>query len=107
MRVTRDSGFQFALVKEILDPSAEKRQIEEKIKAVEEWNKLLEEKAARQEIEVYQQSKSHPIPIRTPENDRIAQLSLNLDEIAFPAACSTSHDDRSGRESDRPAPRVY
>lgn len=107
MPVPRDSGFQFALVKEILDPNAEKRQIEEKIKAVEEWNKLLEEKAARQEIEVYQQSKSHPIPIRTPENDRIAQLSLNLDEIAFPAACSTSHDDRNGRESDRPAPRVY
>jgi hypothetical protein len=43
MPVPRDSGFQFALVKEILDPNAEKRQIEEKIKAVEEWNKLIEE----------------------------------------------------------------
>ena len=106
MPVPRDSGFQFALVKEILDPNAEKRQIEEKIKAVEEWNKLIEEKAARQDIEVYQQSKSHPIPIRTPETDRIAQLSLNLDEISSPAACSTSHDDRKRGESDRPVPRV-
>jgi DNA-binding transcriptional MerR regulator len=81
MPLSRDSGFQFAIVKEILDPNAQKRQIEEKIKAAEEWNKLLDEKAARQEIETYKQSKPHPVPIRTPENDRIAQLSLKLDEL--------------------------
>jgi DNA-binding transcriptional MerR regulator len=82
MPLSRDSGFQFAIVKEILDPNAQKRQIEEKIKAVEEWNKLLDEKAARQEIETYKQLKPNSIPIRTLENDRIAQLSLKLDELA-------------------------
>ena len=90
MRVTRDSGFQFALVKEILDPNAQKRQIEEKIKAVEEWNKLLDEKAARREIEAYKQLKPYSIPIRTPENDRIAQLSLKLDELASSAVDHSS-----------------
>lgn len=82
MPLSRDSGFQFALVKEILDPNAHKRQIEEKIKAVEEWNKLLDEKAARREIEAYKQLKPYSIPIRTSKNDCISQLSLNLDELA-------------------------
>jgi DNA-binding transcriptional MerR regulator len=81
MPLSRDSGFQFAIVKEILDPNAQKRQIEEKIKAVEEWNKLLDEKAARQEIETYKQSKPHPVPIRTSKTDCISQLSLKLDEL--------------------------
>ena len=90
MPLSRDSGFQFALVKEILDPNAHKRQIEEKIKAVEEWNKLLDEKAARQEIEIYKQSKPHSVPIRTSKNDCISQLSLNLDELDSPTVDHSS-----------------
>jgi hypothetical protein len=88
MPLPRDSGFQFAIVKEILDPNAHKRQIEEKIKAVEEWNKLLDEKAARQEIEAYKQSKPHPV--RTCKNDCISQFSLKLDELV-----SSTVDQRS------------
>ena len=41
MAVQRDVGLQFALMTEILDPKAQKRQVEEKIKAVEEWNNLF------------------------------------------------------------------
>ena len=90
MPLSRDSGFKFALVKEILDPNAQKRQIEGWRDAVEEWNKLLDEKAARQEIEIYKQSKPHSVPIRTSKNDCISQLSLNLDELDSPTVDHSS-----------------
>ena len=41
MKLQRDTGFQFALVKEILDANAQKQQVEEKIRAAEEWQSLL------------------------------------------------------------------
>ena len=53
MTVQRDVGLQFALVKEILEPEAQKRQMEDKIKAVEKRNNLLLENAARMEMHAY------------------------------------------------------
>jgi hypothetical protein len=41
MTARREVGLQFALVKEILDPKAQKRHVEEKIRAVEERNSLF------------------------------------------------------------------
>jgi hypothetical protein len=84
MRVLAASGFQFALVKEILDSTAHKRQIEEKIQAVEEWNKLREEKAARSEIEAYIQSKM-PNATKAKPNTAVSQLSLHFENIAVSA----------------------
>ena len=53
MKVQRNSGFQFALVKEILDANAQKQQVEEKIRAAEEWQKLVVDNAARSDIDAY------------------------------------------------------
>ena len=50
MTVQREVGLQFALVKEILDPKAQKQQVEEKIRAVEERNSLLLQNAARMQV---------------------------------------------------------
>ena len=47
MTVQRDVGVQFALVKEILDPTAQKRQVEEEIRAPEQRNKRFLGNAAR------------------------------------------------------------
>ena len=41
MTAQRDAGLQFALVKDVLDPKEQKREVEEKIRAAEEWNNLL------------------------------------------------------------------
>jgi hypothetical protein len=60
MTARREVGLQFALVKEILDPKAEKRQVEEKIRAVEERNRVLLQNAARMDIGAYMQSKTRP-----------------------------------------------
>ena len=57
MTVQRDVGLQFALVKEILDPTAQKRQVEEKIRAVEQRNKRFLENAARLDMHSYMESK--------------------------------------------------
>jgi hypothetical protein len=59
MTVQRDVGLQFVLLKELLDPKAQKQQVEEKIKAVEERNNLLLENAARMDMHAYLQSKPH------------------------------------------------
>ena len=60
MTAQRDMGLQFTLIKEILDPKAQKRQMEEKIKAVEERNNLHLENAARMEMHAYMQSRFNP-----------------------------------------------
>jgi len=60
MTVQREVGLQFALVKEILDPKAQKQQVEEKIRAVEERNRVLLQNAARMDIDAYMQSKTQP-----------------------------------------------
>jgi hypothetical protein len=78
MTVQRDVGLQFALVKEILDPKAQKRQLEEKIRAVEEWNNLFLENAARMDIHFYMQSRLETA-ITTP-NTAVSQLSLDFDD---------------------------
>ena len=78
MTVQRDVGLQFALVKEILDPKAQKRQLEEKIRAVEEWNNLFLENAARMDIHSYMQSRLQTA-VTTP-NTAVSQLSLNFDD---------------------------
>jgi hypothetical protein len=57
MTLQRDVGHQFALVKEILDAKEQKRNLEEKIRAVEERNNLLLENAARIEMYAYMHSK--------------------------------------------------
>ena len=78
MTVQCDVGLQFALVKEILDPKAQKRQLEEKIRAVEEWNNLFLENAARMDIHFYMQSRLETA-ITTP-NTAVSQLSLDFDD---------------------------
>jgi hypothetical protein len=57
MTAKRDLGLQFALIKEILEPEAQKQQMEDKINAVEERENLLLENAARMEIHAYMQSR--------------------------------------------------
>jgi hypothetical protein len=78
MTVQREVGLQFALVKEILDPKAEKQQVEEKIRAVEERNRLLLQNAARMDIDAYMQSKTQP-SAKTTSGDPVPQLSLTFD----------------------------
>jgi len=78
MTVQCDVGLQFALVKEILDPKAQKRQLEEKIRAVEEWNNLFLENAARMDIHFYMQSRLETA-VTTP-NTAVSQLSLDFDD---------------------------
>lgn len=78
MTVQRDVGLQFALVKEILDPKVQKRQLEEKIRAVEEWNNLFLENAARMDIHFYMQSRLETA-VTTP-NTAVSQLSLDFDD---------------------------
>ena len=46
----RDVGLQFAVVKPVLDPITQRREVEEKISAVEEWNNLLVENAAQMDM---------------------------------------------------------
>ena len=75
MTVQRDLGLQFALMTEILDPKAQKRQMEEKIKAVEERNNLHLENAARIEMHAYLQSRLKPSPN---SDTSVTQLSLSL-----------------------------
>jgi len=74
----RDVGLQFALVKEILDPKAQKQQVEEKIKAVEERNNLFLENAARMDIHSYMQ-KEDEMAVTTTSNRSVSQLSLSFD----------------------------
>ena len=84
MTVQRDVGLQFALVKEILEPEAQKRQMEDKIKAVEKRNNLLLENAARMEMHAYMQSRPKPSP-NTPSDNSLTQLSLSfLDRTLSP-----------------------
>jgi len=84
MTVQRDVGLQFALVKEILEPEAQKRQMEDKIKAVEKRNNLLLENAARMEMHAYMQSRPKPSPNTTSDNS-LTQLSLSfLDRTLSP-----------------------
>jgi hypothetical protein len=78
MTVQREVGLQFALVKEILDPKAQKRQVEEKIRAVEERNSLLLQNAARMDIYAYMQSKTKP-SAKTTSGDPVPQLPLTFD----------------------------
>ena len=78
MTVQCDVGLQFALVKEILDPKAQKRQLEEKIRAVEEWNNLFLENGARMDIHFYMQSRLETA-VTTP-NTAVSQLSLDFDD---------------------------
>lgn len=77
MTAQRDVGLQFPLIKEILDPKEQKRQMEEKMKAVEERNNLLLENAARMEMHAYMQSRPKPSPNTTSDNS-LTQLSLSL-----------------------------
>ena len=77
MTVQRDLGLQFALMTEILDPKAQKRQMEEKIKAVEERNNLHLENAARIEMHAYLQSRLNPSP-NLSSDASVTQLSLSL-----------------------------
>ena len=81
MTAQRDVGLQFALVKEILEPEAQKRQMEDKIKAMEERNNLLLENAARMEMHTYMQSRPKPSP-NTSDNS-LTQLSLRLMDRAL------------------------
>ena len=84
MAVQRDVGLQFALMTEILDPKAQKRQVEEKIKAVEEWNNLFLENAARMDIHRYMQ-KELQMAVKTTSNRSVSQLSLSFDNDAVSA----------------------
>jgi hypothetical protein len=84
MAVKRDAGLQFALIKESLDPEAQKRQVEEKIRAVEERNNLLLENAARMDIRSYMQERSPDGDYDDP-NRSVSQLSLSFDNDAVSA----------------------
>lgn len=75
MTVQRDVGLQFALMTEILDPKAQKRQVEEKIKAVEEWNNLFLENAARMDIHYYME-KELQMAVKTTSNRSVSQLKF-------------------------------
>ena len=80
MGVVRDTGFQLALVKEMLDASAQRREIEEKIRAAEEKSKLLLEKAARSEIETYIELKMRSVS-PTKSTISVSQLLLNFEAL--------------------------
>jgi hypothetical protein len=82
--VLRDVGLQFALMTEILDPKAQKRQVEEKIKAAEEWNNLFLENAARIDIHCYMQ-KELQMAGKTTSNSSASQLSLRFKNDAVSA----------------------
>ena len=75
MTVQRDVGLQFALMTEILDPKAQKRQVEEKIKAVEEWNNLFLENAARMDIHCYME-KELQMAVKTTSHRSVSQLKF-------------------------------
>ena len=81
MRVQPDTGFQFALVKEVLDANAQKQQVEEKIRAAEEWQKLLLENAARMDINAYVGSKTHSVT-KAKNNTSVSQLSLHFENAS-------------------------
>ena len=59
MRIV-DTGFQLALVKDMLDTSAQRRENEERIRAAEKRSILILENAARKEIQAYKQSPVQP-----------------------------------------------
>ena len=80
MKLQRDTGFQFALVKEILDANAQKQQVEEKIRAAEEWQSLLLENAARREIDVFIEPKMHSAT-KAKLTMAVAQLSLPFENV--------------------------
>ena len=61
MTAQRDVGLQFTLVKATIDPTSQRRKVEEKIRAVEEWNNLLLENAARMDMGPYMQSKAQAV----------------------------------------------
>jgi hypothetical protein len=84
MTVQRDVDVRFALTTEILDPKTQKRQIEEKIKAVEEWNNLFLENAARMDIHSYMQ-KELQMAVKTTSDRSVSQLSLTFDNDAVSA----------------------
>ena len=50
MRVERHSGIKSGAVRESRDPNAQRQQLEDKIKAVEEISNVILENAARREI---------------------------------------------------------
>ena len=97
MTVQRDVGLQFALVKAILDPKAHKRQVEEKIRAVEEWNNLFLEKAARMDIHSYMQKKPQ-MPVKATPNRSVSQLSLSFDNDAVSAGVNPTLSPRAATE---------
>jgi DNA-binding transcriptional MerR regulator len=101
MRLVRDTGFQLALVKEMLDANAERQEIEEKIRAVEERSKLLLENAARRDIDDYIKSKMYSANKSKPSMSA-SQLSLNFENVGISAAVESAaplcdQADRLGR----------
>jgi hypothetical protein len=91
MAVQRGGGLQFTLVKTILDPTAQRRNVEEKIRAVEEWNNLLLENAARMAMRPYTQSKAQTV-LKEMVNSG-SQLSLPFENHAVSArVCPAATD---------------
>lgn len=68
------------VVKAVLEPMAERRDVEEKIRAVEEWNNLLLENAARSDMDSYMQQKSQRTSKEMPSSE--SQLSLRFENSA-------------------------
>ena len=62
------------LVQAALDPVTQKEGIEEKLKAVEEWNNMLLERAERMDSYFYIKSNPQSLPQRMPNSG--AQLCL-------------------------------
>ena len=77
MRVQRDTGIQYALVKGVFDPETLKRQVEQRIAAAEDRNKRFLESAARRDIDAYVNSTTHVEA--KPTTTSPPQLSLDLD----------------------------
>ena len=98
MTAQSDVGVQFALVKEILDPKAQKRQVEEKIKAVEDWNNLFLEKAARMDICSYLQKELQMAATTTTANTSVSQLSLGFDKDAVSAGVNPTVSPRATKD---------
>jgi hypothetical protein len=78
MRIRCDTGIQYALVKDVFDPQALKRQVEQQISAAEDRNRRFLEAAARRDIDAYLNSATYAIK-KTAIS--LAQLSLNFDKV--------------------------
>jgi hypothetical protein len=82
MRISHDTGFQLALVKEMLDTSAQRLEIEERIRVAEKRTILILENAARREIEAYKKSLVRPAANAKPTGAWTSKLPLQFEETA-------------------------